>query len=108
MDTAIHQVVHNLEWNMKQKKLTLAAFIDIEDAFNKLPSGAVNVALRKFNPDRILIRWVMDMFWNRLLTVELLGLNIRQGVFAGRSPVLWNITVDDLLTKLNGTDSPTT
>jgi len=107
VDTAMHQVVHELEKNMGHDKLTLAAFIDLEGAFNKVTFRAINAALRRFGVERTLIRWIMAMLSNRLLTINLLGA-CRSG-FVDRGcpqggvlpPILWNMTVDDILSKLN-------
>ena len=109
VDTCLHQVVHNLEKNMAQMKLTLAAFLDLEGAFNKVTFTAINAALRKFQVDRTLIRWIMAMLSNRLLSVDLFGVCrlglVDRGCPQGGvlPPILWNMTVDDLLTKLNRT-----
>ena len=92
---------------MNYNILTLAAFIDLEGAFNKVTFEAINKALRKFGVDSTLIRWIMAMLNNRILSVDLFGAH-RKGI-ADRGcpqggvlpPLLWNMTVDDLLTKLN-------
>jgi ribonuclease HI len=93
---------------MAYDKITLGAFIDLEGAFNKVTFRAINAALRRFHVDRTLIRWIMAMLSNRLLSVDLFGV-IRTGLVdrgcpqgGVLPPILWNITVDDLLTKLNG------
>ena len=102
VDTALHQVVHNLEKNMAQGKLTLAAFIDLEGAFNKVTFGAINAALRRFELDRTLTRWIMAMLGNRLLSVDLFGVYrmglVDRGCPQGGvlPPILWNMVIDDL------------
>src|SRR5262249_24373082 len=61
VDTALRQVVHVVEKNLSNSKLTLAAFIDLEGAFNKVTFRAINAALRQFRVERTLARWVMAM-----------------------------------------------
>lgn len=107
VDTALHQVVHNLEKNMALDKFTLGAFVDLEGAFNKVTFTAINAALRRFQVDRTLISWIMAMLSNRILSVDLLGVCrsglVDRGCPQGGvlPPILWNMTVDDLLTRLN-------
>ena len=106
-ETALHHVVHMLERNMNYKKLTLAVFFDLEGGFNKVAFRTINKDLRRFNVDRTLIRWIMSMLRNRILSVNLFGVHRTELVDRGcpqggvLPPLLWNMTVDDLLTKLN-------
>lgn len=55
--------------------------------------------------EKTLIRWIMAMLSNTLLMVNLLRV-IRTGLVDRARvlppPILWNMTVDDLLMKLNG------
>jgi len=107
VDSALHQVVFNVEKSMEFGKKTLATFLDLEGAFNKVTFEAINAAMRKFGLDRTLIRWIMAMLSNRILSIDLFGAH-RAGL-ADRGcpqggvlpPILWNMTVDCLLVKLN-------
>lgn len=108
VDTALHQVVHTIEKNMGYDKLTLATFMDLEGAFNKVTFRAINRALKRFGLSRTLTRWIMAMLSNRIVTIDILGI-VKLGVVdrgcpqgGVLPPLLWNMTVDDLLTRLNG------
>ena len=79
VDTALHHVVHKIESNLEKIKLTLAAFVDLEGAFNKVTFEVVSAALRKFGVDRTLIRWIMAMLSNRTLTI--LGVAHKDGYY---------------------------
>ena len=61
VDSALHQVVFNVEKSMNSVENTLATFLDLEGAFNKVTFQAINAALRKFGVERTLIRWIMAM-----------------------------------------------
>ena len=86
---------------------TLATFLDLEGAFNKVTFRAINAALKRFSLDRTLIRWIMAMLSNRILSIDLFGAHrtglVDRGCPQGGvlPPILWNMTVDDLLVKLN-------
>jgi ribonuclease HI len=107
VDSALHQVVYNVEKSMELDKKTLATFLDLEGAFNKVTYGAINAALRRFDLDRTLIRWIMAMLSNRILSIDLFGAHTTgladRGCPQGGvlPPILWNMTVDNLLEKLN-------
>ena len=61
VETALHQVVFSAEKSMSLGEKTLATFMDLEGAFNKVTFGAINAALRRFALDRTLIRWIMSI-----------------------------------------------
>jgi len=69
VDSALHQVVFNVEKSMEFRENTLATFLDIEGAFNKVTFRAINAALRRFGLERTLIRWIMAMLSNRIFRV---------------------------------------
>jgi len=100
--------VFEAEKSMEFGKKTLATFLDLEGAFNKVTFSAINAALRKFGVDRTLVRWIMAMLSNRILSIDLFGARrtglVDRGCPQGGvlPPILWNLTVDDLLVKLNG------
>ena len=101
--TTYHHVVHRIESNLSNIKMTLAAFIVLQGAFNKVIFRGVDAALRKFGLDR----WIMAMLRNRILTIDLFGATLKGLVERGcpqrgvLPPLMWNMTVDELLRNSN-------
>ena len=59
MDTALHEVVKEAEMAIHHKQFALAAFLDIEGAFNNVTTGSINDALIELGVDDYLIRWII-------------------------------------------------
>ncbi len=66
-ETALHTIVRHLEDSIDQYHPTLAAFIDIEGAFNNVNSKAIIDSLRKKNVDRGLCCWIQHMLTSRIV-----------------------------------------
>ncbi|WP_333765331.1 hypothetical protein, partial [Streptomyces sp. IBSBF 2390] len=82
-ETALHTIVRNLEDNINQQQPTLAAFIDIEGAFNNVNSEAIIDSLMKKNVDWGLCCWIKHMLTSRLVTGDIAGFSAVRAVSRG-------------------------
>lgn len=106
VETALHEVVHNIEKSFVDKAYTLAIFVDIEGAFNNVQTDTLIQSLAEFKVDRVLIDWIDHMLRNRWINCGAKNINIRDRVFQGTpqggilSPLLWVTTINSLLRAL--------
>ncbi|RVE41707.1 hypothetical protein evm_013638 [Chilo suppressalis] len=105
-ESALHAVVHKIESAITNKTSTLAAFIDIEGAFDKTMHNSINHALRKLKVDQVTRGWITELVGKR--AVQIVGnATTRAKVVRGcpqggvLSPLLWNIVVDSLIRSPN-------
>lgn len=104
--TALHELVTKVEKTISNKEIALAAFLDIEGAFDNASYSSIKTALRKRNFDPYIIGWIMTMLYNREVIAELSGTSITVKTTRGcpqggvLSPLLWSLVVDALLNKL--------
>ena len=88
------------------KELALAAFIDIEGAFDNASHLSITSAMEELQIEQGIIGWIRRMLSNRLVTAELGGtsytIKTTRGCPQGGvlSPLLWCIVVDRLLKNL--------
>lgn len=103
VDTALHEVVHNIEESFDKKMYTLAVCIDIEGAFNNVRIDTLIQSLDQFQVDRALRDWINHMLRNRWINCGSHNVNIRDRVAQGTpqggilSPLLWVTTINSLL-----------
>lgn len=106
-ETALHAVVGCIEKGLKDKEYTLAAFLDIEGAFNNVTSGAIEEAMTDLSVPDTIKRWVMSMLSTRKIYSELGDSKIAKNVFRGTpqggviSPLLWLMVVNRVLNTLD-------
>ncbi|RVE41603.1 hypothetical protein evm_013751 [Chilo suppressalis] len=105
-ESALHAVVSKIEDSLRRKELCLGTFIDIEGAFDKTSFASIVDALGKHGVDETIIYWVSNMLRNRLIRLQddnhLRALATKGCPQGGvLSPLLWNVVVNDLITKLN-------
>lgn len=105
-ESALHSVVHKIESAITNKASTLAAFIDIEGAFDKTMHTSINHALQTLNVEPVLRSWITELVSQRAVQVTI-NTTTRATVVKGcpqggvLSPLIWNIVVDSLIRKLN-------
>lgn len=107
VDSALHAVVHHIEKSLSFNDLTLAAFLDIEGAFNNVNSAAIRSALIEMGIDDPVVNWLMTMLNHRYISSELSGFTIHALATRGTpqggviSPLLWLLVVNGILRTLN-------
>lgn len=105
-ETALHKIVSSIEDSVMCNEYTLAAFIDIEGAFNNVKTCSITKALEKQKINQSIISWINEMLRGRIIRTELAGKTERRRVNRGTpqggviSPLLWLLVVDEVLLKL--------
>jgi ribonuclease HI len=106
-ESALHGVVTRLEETLDSKEFALAVFLDIEGAFDKTTFQSVDNALRARDVNDTLSAWVLNMLHERHVQVSIGDVKVTKRVTKGcpqggvLSPLLWNLVIDELLSKLN-------
>ena len=102
-ESAISQVLNQIEKGMLKPSFTLACFIDISSAFDRLnPKKAVEALINKGIP-RAIATWYKDYLTKRFLDITIKGKNIKKVTSVGcpqggvLSSILWNVAFDNLL-----------
>lgn len=107
VETALHSVVSSIEYGMENKIYTLAAFIDIEGAFNNVTTSAIRKGLREIGTEDYVINWITYVLENRTIISELGESTRRRNVNRGTpqggviSPLLWLVVVNMILKKFD-------
>ena len=107
MDTALHEVVGYIEKNMESSGYTLAAFLDIEGAFNNVKLEAIHSALVDIGIPSLLTEWIDRMLESRIINSSLGESSVRKSVNRGTpqggvlSPLLWLLVINEILMKFN-------
>ena len=107
VETALHSVVGNIEYSLHHKMYTLAAFLDIEGAFNNVKTESIVSAMEQFELCPSVIKWIKHMLEKRVINATMGDTTVRKITTRGTpqggvlSPLLWNLVVNDILTKLN-------
>lgn len=105
-ETALHSVVSKIETAINHQCSSLAAFIDIEGAFDKTTFPSISSALARQGVNPTLSTWITNMLRLRAVQVTVNG-TTRATVMKGcpqggvLSPLLWNLVVDSLIKRLN-------
>lgn len=84
----------------------LGTFIDIEGAFDKTNFSSIQQALQRHRTNPLVTEWIMNMLRQRIIRLSenqthqaLVMRGCPQGGVL--SPLLWNLVVNELITKLN-------
>lgn len=107
-ESAISQVLNELEKGMEKGKYTLASFIDISSAFDKLDPIKATEALIKKGVNPTIAKWYKDYLTNRHAYIAIKGAETKRKITVGcpqggvLSTILWNIAFDDLLSLFKG------
>ena len=105
-ETALTELVSNLEKGLAQKNYSLGVFLDIQGAFDNVRPEAIRTGMENKDLPISLINWYCHYIGNRSMVVNHNGItDIRylvQGTPQGGvlSPVIWNLVFDSLLASL--------
>lgn len=106
-DTALHEVVSDVEDTFVKKEFAVGAFMDIAGAFDNLLFDAVTKSAEKLGINSRIIRWIKYMLSHRNITLKLNGQTMTVRATRGTpqggvlSPTLWVIVMDSLLRELH-------
>ena len=102
-ESAISQVLNQAEKGLLNRSYTLACFIDISSAFDRLdPTKAIEALIKKGVPTSI-AHWYEDYLKNRYLNMTIKGITSTKSISIGcpqggvLSTILWNVAFDNLL-----------
>ena len=102
-NTALHRTVSAIEKSLHYKQYTLAAFLDIEGAFNKVSTEAIHRSMREYKVEEGLCTWATELLSNRLISASFgeakVERRVRRGTPQGGivSPLFWILTLNPLL-----------
>ncbi|KAL1447777.1 hypothetical protein WDU94_005458 [Cyamophila willieti] len=105
--SALHHLVIKIENTLQYKEAALAAFLDIERAFDDTPFNVINQATHSRGIEPTLCRWIAAMLRDRTVNITYFGETVKAKVKRGSpqrgvlSPLLWNQVVDRLRETLN-------
>ena len=92
-----------IEHGLRHKEYTLAAFLDIEGAFNNMRIEAIRDSLLELGVEDFLVEWIICMLGSRIINSSLGDHVIRRSVTRGTpqggvlSPLLWLLAVNGIL-----------
>jgi len=66
-DTALHSLVYSIERGFRNKEYSLAAFLDIEGAFNNVTPTAITCALTELGIERPIVGLIHTMLTSRVV-----------------------------------------
>ena len=99
-------MVTKIEKTFRAKEIALAAFLDIEGAFDNASHSSIAIAMNKRDFHGSIVDWISAMLKNRNVTARLGDATITVKTTKGcpqggvLSPLLWSLIVDDLLDSL--------
>lgn len=106
-DLALNNLVGRIKQSLNQGEFALAAFLDIEGAFNNALPRSLYSSIERRGVHRIICNWIRNMLENRRLTTSLQGETVEFRAARGcpqggvLSPLLWSLLVDSLLNDLS-------
>ena len=93
---------------MNKKSFTIATFIDISSAFDKLDPWKATTALIKQGVDTNIALWYRDYLTDRHVYLHIKGSKTARRIVTGcpqggvLSTILWNLAFDDMLNLFKG------
>ncbi len=106
-ESALHQVVSKIEKALEFKEVALAAFLDIQGAFDCTRLQFIMEAVRDHGVSPQVCGWVEALLRQRLVSMTHLDTRLTVRTTRGSpqggvlSPLLWNLVVDGLLRELD-------
>jgi hypothetical protein len=95
-------VVTSTESATEHKEIALAAFLDIEGAFDRTSFEVIMQAAERYGTESTICRWICSMLESRNIVWRNLEGDHSQGMSTrGLSPLLWSLVVDELIWELN-------
>ena len=107
VDTALAEVIGYIKDGMRNRGIALAAFLDVDGAFNHTTRAAMAQGMRENAISHTVFRWIWDMLSNRKIEAQWINCT-RIGKVNKRCPqggvlslTLWCLVVDGLIRVLN-------
>lgn len=105
-ETALHELVSQIEDTLDKKEYLIATFMDIAGAFDNITFDAIQTHLYECGLDVNVCRWIKYMLTHRSITVESHGCEVTVTATRGTpqggvlSPTLWILVMNSLLHNL--------
>jgi ribonuclease HI len=106
-EAALHCLVAKLEKSLDEKEFCLAAFLDIEGAFDNTPFSVIIDSAERHGICPSLTRWMYNMLKTREVTASLFDVHVTVTTSRGcpqggcLSCLMWSLVVNSLLEELN-------
>ncbi len=78
-ETALHNVVHQIERRIAKKGFVLGTFLDIEGALDNVSFKAISEAINSSPLDKSTAKWIINMVTNRFITLSHKDITKRTG-----------------------------
>jgi hypothetical protein len=83
-ETALYNVVTGIEYAIEHKEITLGAFLDIEEAFDRTSFDTIEQAAKRHGIELAVCRWICAMLESKNISATLSGdapgANVPEGV----------------------------
>jgi len=105
-ETALSKVYDELEKSYYNGKIGIAAFLDIEGAFDRVPFKIIRKAMKRHNINPFVLEWYDFLVRYRTVRANIKGntITVRPGRGTPQggvlSPLIWNLVIDKLLVNL--------
>ena len=105
-ETALTELVSNIESGLAQKKYTLGVFLDIQGAFDNVGADAIRTGMEEKGLPASLIDWYCHYVSNRKMMVDHNGLKDTRYLVRGtpQGGVLSPMVFESLLTSIGGSN----
>lgn len=106
-ETALHNLVSMVEHTLDKKESAIGCFFDVEGAFDKATSIAIEASLIREGIIPPIKQWIMNMLNQRTVTAELgnttYTVKTKRGFPQGGclSPLMWCLLLDDLIANMD-------
>ena len=106
-EVALSQVTDRIEKSIYNNKVVMAAFLDIEGAFDNLDTNAAVKAMKDHGIEKTIITWYEHYLRNRISSVQYGERTSQRALTRGTpqggvlSPILWNLAFDSLLKRFD-------
>ena len=100
----MHKITSRIEQALSNGNSALGLFLDIEGAFDNISFAAIREKLVEYNITPLVANWIYFMVSHRFVTLSMSGCTITRQLSRGApqggvlSPLLWNLTMNGLLT----------
>jgi Reverse transcriptase (RNA-dependent DNA polymerase) len=104
--SALHHLVRKIENAIKYKEVALAAFIDVEGAFDNTGFDSIRAAAQSRHIGPETVEWIIQMLERRIVIARLgeeeIAIKTTKGCPQGGvlSPRLWSLVIDNRLIEL--------
>jgi hypothetical protein len=107
VDTALHEVVNEIETSLESRQHTLGAFLDIEGAFNNVHIESIESGLLEIGVCKKITDWLTYMLKSRVIFSSIGSNTTKKFISRGTpqggviSPLLWLLVINNIWLSLD-------